>query len=160
MRVHVFVTMEGAGVVQCKNRREAFDVCKYDRLCPEGYASTSAGCDFCPPADDPGFVALRATILSVGGMAFLLLYILISWTPLFGGAHRCHSLWLLCQFACLCFQLSVAGTLGLTQTVMDNSMLPQSMISAIYLYYGTLSLFFSSLMPCAQPASKHCRLAS
>ena len=31
-------------------------------LCPEGYAFTSAGCEFCPPSGDPGLVALQVAV--------------------------------------------------------------------------------------------------
>ena len=57
-------------------------------VCPDGYAFTSAGCEYCPPPGDPDLVVLQFMVFIIGGITFLLGYILIAATPLFGGAGR------------------------------------------------------------------------
>lgn len=51
-------------------------------LCPEGWAETSAGCEWCPPPDDPGLVLLKMAVFVAGGFAAVVGYVLTAWTPL------------------------------------------------------------------------------
>ena len=51
-------------------------------LCPEGWAETSAGCEWCPPPDDPGLVLLKMAVFVIGGFVALVGYVLTAWAPL------------------------------------------------------------------------------
>ena len=53
-------------------------------LCPEGWAKTSAGCEWCPAADDPSMLLLKIGVYGVGGLLAMVAYIFACWTPLMG----------------------------------------------------------------------------
>ena len=54
-------------------------------VCPDGWAETSAGCEWCPPADDPGLLFLKMVVFVAGGFVGTIGYVLASWTPLMNG---------------------------------------------------------------------------
>jgi hypothetical protein len=51
-------------------------------LCPEGWAETAAGCEWCPPPDDPGLLSLKWAFFMGGGLVAVVGYLLAAWTPL------------------------------------------------------------------------------
>jgi len=67
------------------------NVCNMNRtgpacgLCPHGWADTAAGCEWCPPPDDPGMLLLQLGVFIGGGLVGLFAYVLVSWTPLMNG---------------------------------------------------------------------------
>jgi len=47
--------------------------------CPLGYATTTEGCEYCPPPDDPGLKTLRWMVFTGGCILFIIGYIFVSW---------------------------------------------------------------------------------
>jgi len=54
-------------------------------LCPEGWAETAAGCEWCPPPDDPGLLLLKLAFFIGGGLIAVVGYVFVAWTPLMNG---------------------------------------------------------------------------
>ena len=54
-------------------------------VCPERWAKTSAGCEWCPAPDDPGMLLLKFAVYGVGGFLAFVGYIFACWTPLMEG---------------------------------------------------------------------------